>query len=386
VISRYDGVAGYDWVAIPLVPYLYAVDQPEDVPLFADSKMVAFLRDSYRRKYLEEFAPDLQDGGSPGGNWYELVGSSYDRSIYGFEIETSPAQDDALIAKYNSAPNRSHFHLVTNNCADFAKDLLNFYYPHSLRRSVIADVGMTTPKQMAKRLLKFGSRNPELTFSKLVFPQVPGTMPRSTAVHGVVESFMKSKKYMVPSAVVNPIFAGCVVAIYVGTGAGRFDPAKNALVFAAGDEPQLPITRADGRAYQKELQSLLAEIHPETSVRHVEKTWAKMQSRAKFNFDESGLPIVQMQVGEEQVSVGASAGNVLSSDAPGELVQELLEARLRMELSGKMQSHITQTGVARDWKLLRQAIEETEDEELFTSQPSRTLEPVALHAHGGSTP
>ena len=40
VISRYDGVGSYDWVAIPLIPYLYAVEQPDDVPLFADAKMV----------------------------------------------------------------------------------------------------------------------------------------------------------------------------------------------------------------------------------------------------------------------------------------------------------------------------------------------------------
>src|SRR5712692_12052361 len=33
VISRYDGVGGYDWVAIPLIPYLYAVEQPDDIPL-----------------------------------------------------------------------------------------------------------------------------------------------------------------------------------------------------------------------------------------------------------------------------------------------------------------------------------------------------------------
>src|SRR6202162_993548 len=44
VISRYDGVGSYDWVAIPLIPYLYAVDEPDDVPLFADAKMVNFLR------------------------------------------------------------------------------------------------------------------------------------------------------------------------------------------------------------------------------------------------------------------------------------------------------------------------------------------------------
>ena len=41
VLSRYDGVAGYDWVAIPLIPYLYAVDQQDAVPLFADPKLVA---------------------------------------------------------------------------------------------------------------------------------------------------------------------------------------------------------------------------------------------------------------------------------------------------------------------------------------------------------
>src|SRR5579864_942437 len=75
VLSRYDGVRGYDWIAIPLVPYLYAVERPEGVPLYADTKTVAFLRDSYRRKHLEDVVPDLPNGQRPGGNWYELVGS-----------------------------------------------------------------------------------------------------------------------------------------------------------------------------------------------------------------------------------------------------------------------------------------------------------------------
>ena len=88
VLSRYDSVGGYDWIAIPLVPYLYAVEHPGDVPLFADAKIVAFLRDRYRREHLEDVAPDLPNGETPGGNWYELVGTSYDRTTYGFEIET----------------------------------------------------------------------------------------------------------------------------------------------------------------------------------------------------------------------------------------------------------------------------------------------------------
>src|SRR6202008_3857878 len=39
VISRYHRIGGYDWIAIPLYPYLYGVDKPENVPLFADSKL-----------------------------------------------------------------------------------------------------------------------------------------------------------------------------------------------------------------------------------------------------------------------------------------------------------------------------------------------------------
>src|SRR5712675_381555 len=73
VISRYDGVGGYDWVAIPLIPYLYAVDHAEDIPLFADAKMVNLLRDHYRRKYLAEVAPDAKNGEAPGGNGDEPV-------------------------------------------------------------------------------------------------------------------------------------------------------------------------------------------------------------------------------------------------------------------------------------------------------------------------
>src|ERR1700716_522324 len=97
VLSRYNGVSGYDWIAIPLVPYLYAVERSEDVPLFADARMVSFLRDQYRRRHLEAIVPDRSNGDAPGGNWYELVGTSYDRTVYGFEIHTSAEQDDRVI-------------------------------------------------------------------------------------------------------------------------------------------------------------------------------------------------------------------------------------------------------------------------------------------------
>jgi hypothetical protein len=356
VLSRYDGVGGYDWVAIPLIPYLYAVDRPEDIPLFADAKMVAFLRDRYRRGYLESVAPDGKNGEAPGGNWYELIGSSYDRMVYGFEIETSSEQDAALIRKLNSSENRSHFRTVSQNCADFAKDVINFYYPKSLHRSVIADVGITTPKQMAKMLVKFNRRHPEVEYSRLVIAQVPGSMPRSFAVHGVVESFFKSKKYIVPSAIVSPIFAGCVFAVYEGTGAGRFEPAREALVFDPRRDPEPPMGREDRLSYQHELKNLLTEGYPVTSGQNVDKAWAKVQAKAKTDVDEQGRPILQMQVDGHIVRIGISAENVLSGGAPPQLVRQLLEARLQSELRGRSARVISEDDVARDWKLLQQTM------------------------------
>ncbi len=359
VLSRYDRVSGYDWVAIPLIPYLYAVERPEDVPLFANAKMASFLRDRYRRKYLEDIVPDGKNDETPGGNWYQLVGSSYDRTIYGFEIETTSEQDDALIRKLSASPNRSRFHLASNNCADFAKDVLNFYYPKSLHRSLVADVGITTPKQMAKMLTKFSARHPEFQFSRLIISQVPGSMPRSSNVRGVVESFFKAKKYIVPSVVVSPIFAGCVAAAYVSTGAGHFEPSRGAMVFVVGGEPERPLGPEDRRAYQRQLKHFLAGAYPEKPGRKVDKAWAKVQAKAKTGVDGQGRPVLEVKAGENRLQVGAAADNVLSSKAPPEMVRQLLEARLQAELRQSPRG-LSETEVARDWELLQKTMAESD--------------------------
>ncbi|HXM65591.1 MAG TPA: hypothetical protein VN911_02585 [Candidatus Acidoferrum sp.] len=354
VISRYDGVGRYDWVAIPLIPYLYAVEQPDDVPLFADAKMVNFLRDQYRRKHLESVAPDKNNGQTPGGNWYELVGTAYDRATYAFEIETTSAQDEAFIRAYNAAPNRSHFRTVSSNCADFARNVINFYFPRALHRSVVADVGIATPKQMAKTLLKYSARHPELEFSRFVIPQIPGSIARSTPVHGVVESFFKSKKYIVPSVVVSPIFAGCVAAVYVGTGAGHFDPARHALVYNAQRDLESPLGAEDRSAFQSELNHLQADPARETSGARTEK-WAHLFRNSAPDFDAEGRPVLRIQTGDEVVSVGVASSNIMDNGAGDRLIQELLEARLHAELRRGGSPKVSESDVERDWNLLQKS-------------------------------
>jgi len=224
VISRYHRIGGYDWIAIPVIPYLFAVERPQDVPDFIDPEIEAALRDSYRRTHLLEIAPDGPDGKTPGGEWVELIGAAYDRKIYSFEIETTPEQDDRLIRKLNSHRNKSHFNLLFHNCADFSRGIINFYQPHAVRRSFFTDIGMTTPKHAAESLVTYSRRHPDLLFSSFVMAQMPGTLPRSKPIRGVLESFLKSKKYSVPVAVLHPYIVGSLALVYLTS---RCDPHRN---------------------------------------------------------------------------------------------------------------------------------------------------------------
>ncbi len=233
VISRYHKIDGYDWIAIPLIPYLYAVDDASQVPASVDKDQVEALRDAYRRKYLEPLAPDNRKGRAPGGEWTELVGSSYDRTIHGFQIESTPQQDERFIALFNDRTNKGHFNLFFHNCADFSRVVLDIYLPHAIHRNFIADVGLTTPKQVAKSLVKYGRKHPEVEMSAFVIPQVPGSVPRSHAVDGVAESLVKSKKYLLPMAVLTPELTGAVVVAYLAE--GRMKLPKNATVFNVDD-------------------------------------------------------------------------------------------------------------------------------------------------------
>jgi hypothetical protein len=227
VISRYHRLAGYDWIAMPLIPYLYAVDRADQIPAEISPEQEATLRDNYRRRYLREVAPDGPDGSMPDGEWIQLVGSAYDRTIYTFEIATTRDQDDRFIEAFNDRANKSRFNLFFHNCADFTRQAVNFYFPKALQRNFTADVGIMTPKEAAKDFVRYAKRHPELEFSSFTIPQVPGTVPRSRPVRGVLESLVKSKRYVVPLgtlAILQPYVGGGLALAWIGS--DHFNPGR----------------------------------------------------------------------------------------------------------------------------------------------------------------
>ena len=69
---------------------------------------------------------------------------------------------------------------------------------------------MTTPKQLASALHHYAKRHSELEFEVYELPQIPGEILRSGHLYGVTESFVKSKPYLLPLAVIEPVGIGTV--------------------------------------------------------------------------------------------------------------------------------------------------------------------------------
>jgi len=225
VIARYQGISGYDWIAVPLIPYLYSVQTAEDVPVRVDRPMVRRLRDRYHEAHLLGLGENLSPGNFLHGGWTELLGASYQRRIFAFRFLTTEEQDDALIQHFNDAPNISHFHLLSNNCADFARKVLNQYFPGSFARSFFPDAGVTTPKQIAHKLVRYARKHPEAQLTIFEIPQIPGYRRHSGSNKGVDESLATSA-YAIPIVLTNPYLAVGLTIDYLVRGRFKLLPKR----------------------------------------------------------------------------------------------------------------------------------------------------------------
>jgi hypothetical protein len=208
VLSRYKGIDGYDWLAMPPGPYLFAVDSSDEIPETTSIAEVNRLRAEYRTKHPGSFEYDPPEDG-----WIQLLGASYRRRIICVHLRTTAAQDERLMLWLNRQPDRTHFNFFFSNCADFARQMLDVLFPRAIHRNLLFDFGMTTPKQLESSLHHYAMRHPELGFEVYELPQVLGNIPRSGRLYGVTESLVKSKPYLLPVAVLDPIGIGSVAAL-----------------------------------------------------------------------------------------------------------------------------------------------------------------------------
>jgi hypothetical protein len=228
VLARYHAIGQYDWLAVPVTEFLYATERVEEVPRYVTPEVVWELRERYRQQYLRSIVPDgtqgveYGDGRSMGaGNleeWWESAGMAYNRRIWAYQVTTTPAQDERLVELMNTSENRHRYHLRKTNCADFAAELVNLYFPGAVHLDRIADFGFMTPKQVVRSLSKYASTHPELGLQVWGIPQVPGSLRRSRPVRGVAEAALKTKRYLFTLIAILPEVPAGLTILYLWHG------------------------------------------------------------------------------------------------------------------------------------------------------------------------
>lgn len=241
VIARYQGIAGYDWVAMPLVPYLYSVDDPSQVPERVNREVVLRLRKRYHEEHLGSLGANVFEGNIVRGGWTQLVGVAYERRIYAFRFATTEQQDDELIDRLNSHDNQSQFDLIYNNCADFARTVMNFYFPRTFNRTLFPDAGMTTPRQITYKLVRYAKKHPGTNLTVFEIPQIPGYRRQSHSNKSVAASLITTG-YAVPIALLNPYLAGGIFVDYLVRGRYPLIPEHPAML---GPGELTPLTYAE---------------------------------------------------------------------------------------------------------------------------------------------
>lgn len=374
----------YEWNAIPLNVYLYGVEDESARPLYATRTARWLLEERYREKFMGELCT-----GSCVKNanalWRETVASTFIRTIYMFSLKTTAEQDRALIDKLNRAANVGHFNGVTDNCADFARAVVNTYFPGAAKPDHINDFWITSPKAIAKSFAHYGMKHPELEFHVVRYSQIPGEYPASKDNRKGTEELFRANKWRVPLAVLAPYELGIITSSYMLT--GRFNPELEVQRWpteeVAGLKTELQEARATGdqereKVCKQEIQSARASAVGtkeewsgyDTSVRQHEAEAVaqgyssdleslrnlaqRIASKSWITMDARGGLWLNPRDGRSGAKVGLSANTVAESSANARTGYLLMLSRVDAELRKGRKNRETLGFFRQDWELMEQ--------------------------------
>ena len=204
VIARLNAIGPLDWLASPVMDFLYGTSDPAGIMTHPTARDLDDLQQIYRRQHLWQQFPDRLEQTKTYNEWSETVGVSYIRRLWGYSLTTTAEQDAQFVDLLNSRPNVHQYRLGDNNCADFIANAVNFFYPGAVKRNGSADLWMMTPKQVARGVWQYGESHPEADLKMIEIPQIPGHLPRSKSLRGATDMLLKTKKYLVVEILIQP--------------------------------------------------------------------------------------------------------------------------------------------------------------------------------------
>ncbi|MFN2492341.1 MAG: hypothetical protein ABR501_05595 [Pyrinomonadaceae bacterium] len=397
--------APYEWIAIPVIPYLYGVESERDIPLYANGEVRTLLKETYRKKHLRSIIPDNADGSIPKGNWSPMIASVINRDVYSLNVKTTRQEDARLVAQFNELPNKGDFRTLYNNCADFARIVLNRYFPGATHRDVINDFTMsTTPKAVAKSLTVYATKRPERLFNVTKYPQISGTIWRSFDVRNLTEIGFRSRKYYVPSLIFNPYVAAVFAATYLTT--GRFSVDKTYKKYAAPEIAQLNLDKhllnREAKGLRNETSRLgnsfgsgdagrlsltIKEIDERQAAERLrlfgdKRTWLHykdafapmlaaaidqglfldrnevktffrdLELQSEPAFDENGALILKVNAYGQNLILGLTRDNIVGKNSDPQLSYKLMLAKINVQLKASEKNRESLETFKSDWALL----------------------------------
>lgn len=376
----------YEWNIVALNVYVYGVENSQHRPIFGSQKLKGILENRYREKMLAEYCSGKNCTTSDKAEWREMVGAGMSRSMYIFVVQTTLQQDLDLIAKFNALPNENHFNGFTRNCADFTKNVIDTYFPHSAHGDLINDFGMTSPKAVARTFTHYALDHPESQFRVLHFSQLPGTIKRSSEARSGTEQLYHSKKLLIPMVIFAHYELPVVAAAYVFT--GRFNPehefeahptvqvtetrneihaAKSEKDIARAEElrgvetqerEEVIGTAEEWKTYGTEFDAIVKDAITEEIIpdrAHLNHFFKHLDDAGKPFADADGALWMEIPSGNAKAKVGLSASNVFAEGSDSHLAFELLLARIDHVLRSPKHSRETMMEFKEDWALLQYA-------------------------------
>jgi len=362
----------FEWNIVPLNIYLYGVEDPQNRPIFGSNKIKHLLEERYREKYLSEYCASAACQTSGKAEWREMVGATLIRGVYIFAVDTSVEQDRAIIVAFNKSVNKSHFNGATHNCADFARSVINTYFPHAVSRDYLNDFGMTSPKAVARTFTRYALHHPESNFRVMHFAQAPGTIKRSSDVRAGTEQLIRSKKLLIPMILFADHALPVVAASYIFT--GRFNPegqferhpatepdpentASQPEQSAAVPNERIRIvgTSSEWREYRKSYESVVEENKRGAEPHELSRFFRHLDEAGTATLDSDGAAWMELSQNGQTVKVGVSASNALAEGSNPQLSYELLLVRTGTFLKSAKHRRETMLEFQQDWADLQRA-------------------------------
>ncbi len=379
----------YEWLAMPLMPYLYGVDSEQAVPLYANGEIRTLLDETNRAKYLSKIIPAMSDGTLAPGRWSMSVGQGFNRDLYAFTVKTTAEQDARFIEKYSTTGENNDFNVMFKNCADFVGKIMNFYFPNSSSRDFINDFGMTTPKGLARSFKKYTNKRPAMLFHVTKYPQIDGPIMRSFGMRNFTEMAFTSKKYFVTELLTMPVLMPLFAGTYYLTGYFNIDSAyrdyPSAEMARLNLQKHLRSKRLDfvedtvtlediensrkaekkrifgekqtWEKYRRELKPMIANALKEqlfADDEEVKKFYNHLEAQSEPFLDENGELMLKVNNYGQEALLGITRRNILNANSDVRLAYKLMLVKVEAELGALEKNRETMEVFDANWQLLQE--------------------------------